>query len=162
RVSLGDFDDLKEVKEGGEYEYGTIGEGAEKYKVVKYGRIIAITWETLVNDDLDAFSRIPRKIAATAARKQSDLVYAILTGSHKMSDNKELFSADHKNLATGTAIDINNIGLMRKLIRTQKSNGGKDVLDLHPKYLIVGPDNEQLALQYTSANYTPNVAGNQN
>lgn len=163
RISLGDFDDLKEVKEGGEYQYGTIGEGAEKYKVVKYGRKVAITWESIINDDLDAFSRIPRKIAATAARKQSDMVYAILTGSHKMADGKDLFHADHKNLiSTGTAIAIDSIGKMRALIRNQKTSGGKDVLDIMPRFIIVGPDNEQLALQYTSASFMPNVAGNQN
>lgn len=163
RTSLGEVGDFKEVKEGGEYEYTTLGEGAEKYKVIKYGQIIAITWETLVNDDLDAFSRIPRKIAAAAARKQSDIVYGILTGSHKMSDNKELFHADHGNLVTsGSAISVDSMGVLRGMIRKQKGLDKKDFLNLTPKFMIVGPDNEQLALQYTSANFVANVANNQN
>lgn len=159
KVGLGEVGDFKEVKEGGEYEYTTLGEGGESYKVVKYGQIIAITWETLINDDLDAFSRIPRKIVAAATRKQSDIVYAILTGSHKMSDGKNLFHADHNNLLTGAAIGIDSIGKMREAMRNQKGLDGKDVLNLTPKFLIAGSANEQLALQYTSSNFQANTPG---
>lgn len=162
RASLGEVGDFKEVKEGGEYEYTSLGEGQEKYKVVKFGQIVAITWETLINDDLDAFSRVPRKIAAAAARKQSDIVYAILTGSHLMADNVQLFHATHKNLATGAAISIESVTAMRKLIRNQKGLNDKDFLSLTPKYVIAGPDSEQAALQFFSSNYVANTAGNVN
>jgi hypothetical protein len=162
RVSLGEFSDFKEVKEGGEYEYGTIGEKGEKYRVVKYGKIIAYTWEMMINDDLGAFSRIPRAIANAAARKQSDIVYGILTGNPAMSDNVALFHATHKNLATGAAIGIDSIGLLRKGMRTQKGIDNKDFLNLTPEFMITGPANEQLALQYTSTQFTANTANAQN
>jgi hypothetical protein len=162
RISLGEVGNFKEVKEGGEYEYTTLSEGKERYKVVKFGQKIAITWETLINDDLSAFSRIPRKISAAAARKQSDIVYNLLTGSYTMGDGRSLFHADHKNLAAGSIINVDNIGGMRKLLRKQKGLGEKDVLNLVGKYLLVGPDNEQLALQYTSANYVANTPTGQN
>jgi hypothetical protein len=159
KVGLGEVGDFKEVKEGAEYEYTTLGEGGESYKVVKYGQIIAITWETLINDDMDAFSRIPRKIVAAATRKQSDIVYAILTGSHKMSDGKQLFHADHGNLLDGSAISIDSIGKMRLAMREQKGLGGKEYLNLTPKFLITGSANEQAALQYTSTNFAANTPG---
>ncbi len=160
RATFGEFDDFKEVKEGGEYEYGTVGEKGEKYRVVKYGRIIAYTWEMMINDDLGAFQRIPRKIASAAARKQSDIIYSILTSNPAMSDNVALFHANHKNLiSSGTAIGIDSIGEMRKLMRKQKGIDNKDFLNITPEFLITGPDNEQLALQYTSMNYTAATAG---
>lgn len=162
RVSLGEVGDFKEVKEGGEYEYTTLGEAGESYAVVKYGQIIAYTWEMMINDDLDAFSRIPRKIAAAAARKQSDLVYAILTSNPNMADGNALFSSQHKNLGTAGAIGIDTMGKMRTLMRVQKGIDAKDFLNLTPQFLITGPVNEQLALQYTSTNFTANVAGNVN
>jgi len=162
KVSLGEVGDFKEVKEGGEYEYTTLGEAGESYKVVKYGQIIAYTWEMMINDDLDAFSRIPRKIASAAARKQSDIVYAILTSNPNMSDGVALFHANHKNLAAAGAIGIDNLGLMRKLMRVQKGIDSKDFLNLTPEFLITGPANEQLALQYTSTQFTANVAGSVN
>lgn len=161
-LSIGDFSNLDEVKEGGEYQLGTFGEGKEKMKVVKYGKKFHITWEAIVNDDLDVFSRIPKMIVNAAIRKQSDLVYDVLTGSQTMSDGKTIFHADHKNLATAAALDIAGIGAARKMLRNQKSLDGKDVLDLTGKYLIVGADQEEAALQYTSNKFVPNESNKQN
>src|SRR5690606_26407842 len=60
RAQIGGAPNLKRVLEGAEYEHGSIGDGAEKYSVQKYGRIVAISWETVINDDLDALTRIPQ------------------------------------------------------------------------------------------------------
>lgn len=157
RAQLGDFSNLgNPVNEGGEYEYGTLGEGSEAYRVFKYGKIIAISWEMIVNDDLDAFGRIPQKIANSVARKQSDLVYGILSTNAAMSDTVALFHATHANLGTGAAINIDSLGEARKLLRKQKGLGALDFLNLTPKFLVVGPNYEQLALQYLSSAYNPN------
>ncbi|MFN4130441.1 MAG: hypothetical protein ACK4GC_11605, partial [Paracoccaceae bacterium] len=51
--------DLLRVPESGEFTYGTMGKGREVYALLTYGRIIGITRQTLINDDLDAFIRIP-------------------------------------------------------------------------------------------------------
>jgi hypothetical protein len=162
RAQLGDLSTLDEVKEGGEYKQFSLGEGSEKYRVVKYGKLINITWETLVNDDLDAFSRIPQTMANAAAQKQSDLVYAILTGNPVMGDGAVLFHSTHANLAaSGTVIDITNMGKARAAMRKQKSPGGS-FLNLTPKFLVVGPDKEQEALQITSSAFNPNQTSNIN
>lgn len=159
RTQLSDFSSLDEIKEGAEYKMGTIGEGAEKYKVVKYGKKIAITWETLINDDLDAFGRLPQAMAASAAQKQSDIVYGILTANAVLSDNVALFHATHGNLTgTGTALDITSLGVARALFRKQKAPKG-GVMNLTPKFLIVSPDLETTALQITSQAYVPATQG---
>ncbi|MBD3788552.1 MAG: peptidase U37, partial [Sphingomonadales bacterium] len=59
RVQLGEAPQLLEVGESGEFKRGTLGESKESYKVKTYGRVVAITRQTLINDDLDAFTRIP-------------------------------------------------------------------------------------------------------
>ena len=59
RVQLGEAPQLLEVSESGEFKRGTLGESKESYKVKTYGRVVAITRQTLINDDLDAFTRIP-------------------------------------------------------------------------------------------------------
>jgi phage head maturation protease len=156
RAQLGDFSNLSQVNEGGEYEYGTLGEGSEAYRVFKYGKIIAISWEMIINDDLDAFGRIPQKIANSVARKQSDLVYGILSTNAAMSDTVALFHATHGNLGTAGAITIDSLGEARKLLRKQKGLGALDYLNLTPKTLLVGPNYEQIALQYLSSAYNPN------
>jgi hypothetical protein len=152
---VGAFD---EVKEHGEYKAGTLTDKQEEYAVAKYGKKILLTWEAIVNDDLNAFSRIPAAIAAKAAQKQSDLVYAILTSNPKLADNVDLFHSTHGNLtSSGTAIDVTSLGKGRELIRKQKSIEN-DYLNLAPQFLIVAPEKEQLAYQYTSANYVANTS----
>ncbi|MBV7529029.1 prohead protease/major capsid protein fusion protein [Chitinophaga sp. sic0106] len=153
RAQLNDIK-LNQVQEGGEYTYASLGDSGETYKVAKYGKIININWEAIVNDDLGAFTRIPQFLAGAVAQMQADVVYGILTGSHKMYDNNELFDAtNHSNYtATGTAIAVNSLGIGRQAMRSQKSPAG-NVLNIAPKFLIVGAENEQLALQYTSQQY---------
>ena len=49
---LGEFSELAKVGEGGEFKSGTIDEAGETYKLETYGRILAISRQALVNDDL--------------------------------------------------------------------------------------------------------------
>ena len=163
RVQLGGAPSLKRVVEGGEYEQGSIGEGAEKYRVHKYGRIVALTWETIVNDDLDALSRIPFAFGSSAADLESDLVYAILTNNPAMADGKALFHADHGNLASAAAAladaldptKTNPLAAMRKAMRLQKGIEGR-YITVNPQFLIVPPSLEEVALKATNAGF---VAG---
>jgi phage head maturation protease len=158
RTQLGDISAFKKVVEGGEYKYATMGEAKEAYGVEKYGEIIALTWESIINDDLGAFSRIPQSIAEQAVQKQSDIIWAIITGNPAMSDAVALFHASHGNLTgTGTVINVENLGIARKMIRKQKSIGGS-YLNLTPEFLIVAPELEDVANQYTSTNFVANEA----
>jgi hypothetical protein len=157
RADLSEIGDFEEVAEGGEYKAVTMSESKEVYRVKKYGETIGITWETLVNDDLGAFGRIPAKIAQAAARLQSNLVYAILLGNPNMGDGVALFHASHGNLGTAADVSADSLGEARKLMRKQMGKGGKDFLNLMPNFLLVGPEKEGKALQYTSADYLPNT-----
>ena len=161
RVQLSESSAFKGVKEGGEYKALHFGDGAEKYALSKFGGIISLTWESLVNDDLGAFDRIPTALAAEAAALEGDIVYGILTGNHKMSDGKNLFHADHGNLGQGAGIDENALGAARAAMRKQKGAQGR-VLNLTPSFLIVGPDNETAANKYTSASFVAAKAGDVN
>lgn len=153
---------FEEIPEGGEYKSGTFTEGAESYKLKKYGKKIAITWETIVNDDLDAFSRIPAAIAAEAAQLQSDIVYGIINGNPNMSDGNALFSTEHTNLAaSGGAISITSLSAARAAFRKQKSLNDR-YLNLMPQFLIVGPDRETEAEQILSSLVSPNQASQVN
>lgn len=158
KVQLGDVTKMAPIVEGAEYTYGFLPESGEAYAVTKYGKIIPITWEMIINDDLSAFSRIPKSIGVKAKQLQSDIVYSILKANANMSDNNALFSTAHGNLTgtttgTGTALSVTSIQVGRTAIRTQKDLNGVDALDLVPMFLITGPTQEQLAYQYTSQNY---------
>ena len=57
----------------------------------------AITRKALVNDDLDAFARIPQKFGRMAKNLESDLVWYQILKNANMADGNALFSAAHRN-----------------------------------------------------------------
>lgn len=167
RVRLSEIlGNLEEVKEGAEYKYGTMSESGETYQLAKYGKIIGITWEAIINDDLSAFTRIPQAFAAKAAQLQSNLVYnTIMSGGFAtMGDGVALFHATHGNFtgtagsqtAGGTALSEASLTTAYKLFLKQTGPDGS-FITVTPKFLVVGPENAFLAMKMTSANYTPNT-----
>ncbi|MFP4560990.1 MAG: prohead protease/major capsid protein fusion protein [Thiohalorhabdus sp.] len=163
RAQLGEAPQLKSVKENGEFEYGTMGEAAEKYALSTYGRIIAITRQAIVNDDLDAFMRIASAFGRSAAHKESDIVYGVINTNAKMADGTALFHSDHGNLASsGGAISVDTLGAGRAAMRKQKGIDGETLLNVVPSYLLVPAAIETEADQYIAQNYDPDSPGNIN
>jgi len=136
RVALENFPSLKKVDEGAEYTYATIGERGETIQLATYGAMFAITRQAIINDDLNAFTAIPRKMGRAAIRTVGNLVYAILTDNPKMSDGKALFHADHKNLLSAAALSTATVNAMRTAMAKQKGKAG-EVLNIRLRYLVV-------------------------
>lgn len=155
RAALGDISALEEVKEHGEYKYGKLEEEGAPIRVAKFGKIIAITWESVINDDLGALTRIPKAYGQAAAQTESNLVWNLLLSNPNFTDGKAIFVADHGNLAgAGGAINTATLGAARAAMRKQQSKAGA-FLNVEPRYLVVGPDKELEAYQYTSSQYVP-------
>lgn len=142
RALLSSAPDLMFVPEGGEYQEGAIDDDSAQYAVSKYGRIIRLTWEALVNDDLGAFVRVPQAMGQAARRKEADLAYALFAANSgagpTMQDSTALFATAHANLATSSAtgLDAAALSAARTLLRKQTAKGG-GLLNLQPRYLIV-------------------------
>ncbi|MCO7576176.1 MULTISPECIES: prohead protease/major capsid protein fusion protein [Pseudomonas chlororaphis group] len=155
RAALGDIAALEQIKEHGEYQYGTLEEDGAPIKVAKFGKIIAITWEAIVNDDLGAFTRVPQALGNAAAQTESDVVWSLLLGNPNYTDGTPIFHANHGNLAAGGgAINTTTLAAARAAMRKQKTKAGA-FLNLAPEFLVVGPDKELEAYQFTSSNYVP-------
>lgn len=103
-LQLAGMPELKKVREGAEYTYAGLSESAEKYSIATYGRIIAITRQTLINDDLGAFDRLPSLFGRAAAELENDLVWGILLANPVMGDGVTLFHASRGNLAGAGAV----------------------------------------------------------
>jgi hypothetical protein len=95
RVALSNASSLDLVVEGGEYKYGTMTDGAETIALSTYGKIIKVTRETIINDDLDAISRTPQMHGNACARLVNRSVYRVLIANATMGDGQALFSASH-------------------------------------------------------------------
>lgn len=152
RTQLSELSAFQKVKEAAEYKVLSFGDSAEKYSLSKYGGIIPITWEVIINDDTNFIERIPMMIAEEAAATESDIVYGILTGNPNMADAKALFHADHANLLAATAISDVHLTTARIAMKEQKGPKGR-VLNLLPEFLIVGSAKEGEANKYTSASF---------
>lgn len=146
-VSMSNAPSLEKVLEGGEYKYGTLSDTGEKFRLSTYGKIIAITRQLIINDDLDALTRTPQKMAAAAARLENRMVWDLLTSNPTMEDGVALFHADHGNLTNATLASGNAIGTMRKLMRLQKDPSGEDFLNYDMKHLMVPAELEEVALK---------------
>lgn len=161
-LQLGNAPALEQVLEHGEYKRGTIATGKEAFALKKYGKIFAITRETIVNDDVDAFSRVPMLFGRSARTLESDLVWGQITSNPQMGDGNNLFSAAHANLDTDADhIDIPSLSRARRGIRMQTDLDGETRLNLTPKYLLVPPSVETKAQQFVGQ-ITPASAANAN
>ena len=137
RLRTGSFNDLAVVPEGGEYEGGTFGEEKETIQAQTKGRILTVTRQMIVNDDLDALSRAAGMLGRAAARTVQQDVISVLTGNPTMSDGNALFSSNHENLASsGAVISVASLGAARTAMRLQKEPGGRDYIGLTPSILL--------------------------
>lgn len=159
-VALGEASRLERVKEGGEYKYGTLPEIGNEIKAEKWGKIIALTWEAIINDDLNAFDKIPTALANSARQTESDVIWDLFLKDVKYSDGQNLFSTNHANVsASAGPINVQTLAAARQAMRQQRGIDKKTFINVTPRYLVVGPSQELAAFQFTSPNYFPVTNG---
>lgn len=162
RANLSDTPALETVLENGEFKRGAVTDGKETYQLVTVGKIVGISRQALINDDLGAFTRIPGLFANSAANYESDAVYAILTANAALSDTVALFHSTHANLtASGTALSVTSLGVARAAMRKQTTPTGAP-MNLAPKFLIVPAALETIATQFVSQAYVAAQSSNIN
>lgn len=157
-VQLAGAPDLLQTNEAGEFKYGRMSDGAETYALLTYGRVVSLTRQAIVNDDLRAFERMVSAFGAAARRLENRTVYSQLTANAALSDGVALFHATHANLGTGggSALQFSSLSSGRTAMRLQKGLASEE-LNLAPSYLIVPAALEQTAYQLTSSNYVPST-----
>jgi len=164
-VQLAGAPDLLQTNEAGEFKYGAMTDGGETYAVLTYGRIVSLTRQAIVNDDLRAFERLVTAFGFAARRLENRTVYSQLTANAALADGGLLFNATalttaggHANyVASGAGLAIGTLTTGRTAMRLQKGLQAEE-LNLAPSYLIVPAALEQTAYNLTSANYTPATA----
>jgi hypothetical protein len=91
-----------ELTEGRE---ATLTETGYTYSVAVYEKQFALSWQVLVNDDLNAFASIPNRLARGARRTEDRFVTGLYTAS--TGPDGTIYSVAHKNLvstANGAAV----------------------------------------------------------
>jgi hypothetical protein len=155
------------VPEGKEYKSAMMSDAKEVYAVNKYGSIFSISWETVVNDDLDAISRIPAMQGAACRRLQNQAIYGVLTANAAMADTGALFNATaqttaggHANLATGAAAPtVATLNAAFLSMMTKKGLNSSVILNIQPSFLIVPAALAATALQLVGSLADPAAGG---
>lgn len=93
---------LDAVKELAPYPVRKVADGFYEYSVGKFGDQIAISWEDVVNDDLDALTDLPTRLGIAARRTQERFAAALFSGSS--GPNSTFFSAGNFNIITTAVV----------------------------------------------------------
>jgi len=97
---------LSPVGQREEYPMEALSEGQYVYSVSKYGRVIPFSWETMINDDLDALKDIPERLGRAARRSEEKFGTGLFVTS--TGPDSTFFSNTNKNLvniANGASTD---------------------------------------------------------
>jgi ATP-dependent Clp endopeptidase proteolytic subunit ClpP len=155
-VQLSEAPDLDKIAEGAEYKYGTFSDGGMTFRIEKYGKLFSLTLEAMINDDLQAFTRLPQAFGKSAKRKESDLVYQVLTSNSNMNDGVALFHASHGNLVTGvTGLTVESLAEPRAMMRRQRGLNSAAPINITPRFLIVPAAMETRAEQLLASIVDP-------
>lgn len=142
RIQFSAAPTLEPVNEHGEFKAGAMAEAQESYAISTFGRIIGMTRQALVNDDLGAFADLSRRLGIASAQFEAQFLVKLLLSNPSMSDGRPLFHPAHGNLApAGTKITQDALSAARLAMRKQAGLQG-ELISVTPKYLLVGADRE--------------------
>jgi hypothetical protein len=164
RTRFSEAPNPEEVPEGKDYPEKPMSDSRESYRVAKFGESFTVSWETIINDDLDAISRVPAMHGNAMRRLQNRKVYEVLTSNPTMGDGFALFSASHASgdntsgAAAAPGVSTLNAAFVKMM--TQKGLTSDAILNIVPRYLIVPVAYSATALELV--NSTSYVLANSN
>jgi len=149
-VRMGDFPIPMQVGENGEITQGAVGESSETITALKYGRILAIGYETLINDDVEAFNDFSTMVARRIIDFENATFYTrvIATGSGlgpALADGVAVYNSAHGS-NVGSAGVLSN-ALLGEAFGRMASQVSIDSLKLNvpPKFVLTSATSHVLA-----------------
>jgi hypothetical protein len=129
---------FQQVGPDGELKHGQLGEQSFRQKADTHGIMFALTRQMIINDDMGAFTDIPRQIGMGAAEAIADAVWGLWLANPVQSDGKAFFHTDHKNYLAGadTALTVEGLTDAEVAFGKQVKPNGKP-LGIRPSTLLV-------------------------
>lgn len=154
-VRLGGAPSLEKVSEAGEFSYGTVNETANGWRLATFGRIVGLSRQALVNDDLSGFATMLTKFGQAAARREAEELVSVLLTPPQI-DGAALFAAGRSTQITNV-LNIDGLAAAVRAMRAQKDLDGGLVMQ-EPATLLVPAALEMTARQLV-ASFNPTSAG---
>lgn len=146
---------LSRRKENEDFKELSGTENAETWSVEEFGDKFVMTRKMIINDDLGAFTTLIATFGEMASMTANGEAYDILQGkgayaNYKMADGSGVFVATRNN-STSDTLSPEALSAGVEAMGAHKALDGKTPLNIRPKYLIVGKDNEMLAREIIGA-----------
>lgn len=134
---------IEKVGPEGELKHARLTEESYKNRVETFGRMISLTRQMIINDDLGAFLQIPRIIGRMAALARERAVFELL-----LLNPSNFFHANNKNYLEGadTPLSIASLTAAEQKFADQVDADGQPIL-LSPAVLLVPTSLKVLAQQ---------------
>lgn len=117
---------LTEVAQQSEYPAAKLQDGRYEYSVKKYGRRIPLAWETMINDDLDAFGDIPNRLGNAARRSEERFATDLYAGAS--GPDGTFFASGNKNVVTANpALSIPGLQTAYTVLGSQVDTDGAPI-----------------------------------
>lgn len=131
-VALGGDLTYQKVGPGGEITHGTLGEHTYSIKAETFGRMMAITYQDIVNDDLSVLSEVPFRLGRGGMLAINREFWT------SFNDNSSFFTTGtgSKDTGTDTALSLGAMELAEALFLAQTDPDGNPV-GLMPSILLV-------------------------
>ena len=164
RVRLSDIGVLQQITAQGELKRSAMSETSESYRIYTYGKILGITREMQINDDLNVFSDLFLPFGISSARTVNAVPYAILEANAPLSDTGTLFNTTalttpggHANQSSvGGNPSSTTVSAGRAAMRKQTGPNGMK-LNIQPQYALVGADNADNMVVVLTSTTLPQV-----
>lgn len=141
----GDFK-MEEVGADGELTHAKLGESSYPYRVKTVGKIFGLSREMQINDDLGAFTQVPKMIGRGAALTKERTFWTLV-----LDNTGDFFHADNGNLIT-KVLGSDGLKLAVKALEEQTDDQDDPILVMG-RYLVVPPALRETADElYTSTN----------
>lgn len=124
-------------KEGGEYRSGKIAASSENAQIETFARMMSVTRELFMAEDLGLFERLGQAIADKAKSLENDLFFELLAANPSMSDGIPFFNVGHGNVGTPAPASAATISELLRLIGEQPDDEG-NAMNLRGVTLIAG------------------------
>lgn len=150
---------LDPVGQGAEYPARELTEAKFSLTVGKRGARIPLTWEMVVNDDLDAFRDLPERLAQGARDTEDYLATSLLVTS--TGANSAFFKSGNGNAATSLPLTTENLDAALSVIAGRKDSEGRPIV-VTGTVLVVPPGLETQArkiLNATELRFTDSTTG---
>lgn len=158
-IRVGELDELKPLAEDGEIQHTGRTENGETLQLGTFASGLNVSRKLLIDDDANLLGDMTAALADAAANTVSNKLAGLLMTDSKLSDNKNVFHADRKNLAaSGTDITVTALFDARKNMRVVKGLDNKTTVGAAPEYLVVGPEMETAAELVLAEIYASDVA----